>query len=164
MTLFFGQNAHFGNRTNIVVGQFLGMGFLVGISVFLSLTLQKFEQFNLNYLGIVPIILGIKLLMEKEKQEEVVSESDNSLIIQIFLITIMNGMDNIGAYTPLFSTFTLAELIQCVLTFFVMTALWCGLGIVITRITWVKEKIEGVPKWFLPLVLMYVGLGILFDW
>lgn len=147
-----------------MIGQFLGMGFLIGISLVVLFSIQKIDLISIRWLGIVPIIMGIKYFLEKEeveKESEVPENKDYHLIVQLFLLTVMNGMDNIGAYVPLFGSLTKIELVSCIIIFLFMTGVWCLVAINITKIKYVQEKLFIAQKWLLPIVLIYMGISII---
>ena len=115
LMLFFSQvNATFRPR-HIVIGQYLGFTALIVASLpgfFGGLIVPKAI---IGLLGLVPIAIGIKQLVNREDEEnevQTVSDEFNSSLLskltnlfnpQIFnvaAVTIANGGDNIGIYLP----------------------------------------------------------------
>lgn len=164
LTLFFGFNVISKKRRDIIIGQFLGMGFLIGLSLVVLFGVQKIDLISLRWLGIVPIFMGVKYFIGKkgvEKESERRESKEHHLIIQLFLLTVMNGMDNVGAYVPLFGSLTKRGLVSCIVIFLLMTGIWCILAINITKLKYVKEKLFIAQKWLLPIVLIYMGIAII---
>lgn len=61
LTLLFSQVDHKMKRSDVVIGQYLGVFSLFGISILATFGLHFINMAHLNLLGIVPIFLGIKL-------------------------------------------------------------------------------------------------------
>jgi cadmium resistance protein CadD (predicted permease) len=78
-------------------------------------------------------------------------------------VTIANGGDNIGVYAPLFATRPASSTMVIVLTFLLMTVVWCWFS------HWlVSHRTMGIPirrygRLVLPFVLMGLGCLILYD-
>ena len=99
-------------------------------------------------MGLVPIAIGIKELLElwnnKNKLDEEEQEvSKEKLMLQskkkgyyhhlsflaVAAVTISNGGDNIGIYIPLFASYnSSSEVTTLISVFMVMTAVWCAIG------------------------------------
>jgi cadmium resistance protein CadD (predicted permease) len=54
----------------VVIGQYIGIVLLVAISIILSLVSLVIPSFLIGLLGFVPIIIGIKKLIEKHNKEK----------------------------------------------------------------------------------------------
>ncbi|MBS9389484.1 MAG: cadmium resistance transporter [Dolichospermum sp. WA123] len=117
LTLFFSQvDAKF-RRWHIIIGQYLGFTALILTSLpgfFGGLILPRPW---IGLFGLVPIIIGIKSLMNRETDEleDVETEtkvSQESLLAKFFnlqtysvaAVTFANGTDNISIYVPIFAS------------------------------------------------------------
>src|SRR5579871_6674431 len=98
---------------NIAVGQYLGIGILVAVSVMGSLVSVVLAPDYLEWLGLLPILIGLiklaTLLRARDDNDARHHEAGSGSIGQIAsiaVVTIANGGDNIGVYAPLFAVQT----------------------------------------------------------
>lgn len=77
-------------RKEVVIGQYLGMGTIIFISVIISYTIGKLDLFELKWLGVIPILLGVKTFFEKSEDEETLEKKNNALISQVAFLTLLN--------------------------------------------------------------------------
>ena len=54
----------------VIIGQYVGMGLLVTISIIFSLVSLVIPSFLIGLMGFVPIVIGIKKLIEKHNKEK----------------------------------------------------------------------------------------------
>jgi cadmium resistance protein CadD (predicted permease) len=185
LIVFFSTSA-FPTR-NIVIGQFLGIGSLIAISALGSLIALVVPSYIIGLMGLVPIAIGIKELLEKgsknklrEKEEEE-SEEVSKLkslqqsterggyyyhryfsFISVAAVTISNGGDNIGIYTPLFATYnSFSEVTTLISVFMAMTAVWCTMGYYLVRHPLLEKRMRRFGRVVLPFVLIGLGIYIL---
>ena len=117
--LFFSEARTKADCNGIVLGKYLGIGILTLISILGACGLQILPQKYIGCLGLVPICLGIREIICLIKQQEDEDGEDTvprsaSLVINVALITIASGADNIGVYVPLFAGFTAGEILMAV--------------------------------------------------
>jgi cadmium resistance protein CadD (predicted permease) len=94
----------------IVLGQYLGIGSLVAIGVLGSLIALVVPTYVIGLLGIVPIAIGIKKLIEIRKKDKFLTrqvvqhEKNKSYLsfLSVAAVTFSSEGDNIGVYIPLF--------------------------------------------------------------
>lgn len=163
------------DRKNIVIGQYLGIGILVMVSLLGAFGLQFVPQKYVGLLGIVPIILGIKSYIEykREKKNEISEKTSNgdlsdkktksnaTGILSVMMFTVANGADNIGVYMPLFAAYSVAQLIVAIIIFAVMTALWCFLGNLLATVPSLKSIIQKYKHIAIPVVFILLGIYII---
>jgi cadmium resistance protein CadD (predicted permease) len=122
-------------RRAIVLGQYLGIGALYGASVLLSLVSLVLDTAYLELLGVVPIAIGVRQLMElssayERRESELLRHPNSSDAVNQCLtvagVTLANGADNLAIYTPLFATQSGHNIAVMGAMFVLMTALWCG--------------------------------------
>ena len=163
LIMFFALYHQSKKRKEIIIGQFIGMTTLIGISLVLSYTIGKLDLFELRWLGVIPILLGVKTFFEKESDdEEELTKKENSLVAQVVVLTLLNGTDNIAVYTSLFTSLDINQLVLCLVTFLLMTGLWCYLAINLVRHEKIREKLIQYKRILVPVVLIYVGVNMLF--
>ena len=119
----------------VVLGQFIGIGLLIAISALGSLISLVVPTYIIGLMGIIPIIIGIKNLVEIRKKNKLPSrqvvqnkKKNRSYFsfLSVAAITFSNGGDNIGVYVPLFSKYnTVSQITTLTAVFIAMTAVWC---------------------------------------
>ncbi len=181
--MVFFSNATFHAR-NIVIGQYLGIGSLTAISSLGSLLSLVVPSYIIGLMGLVPIAIGIKELYElrsnkdriKEEEDEKELSKKKKLLQQrekqigirhhpylsfltVAAVTISNGGDNIGIYTPLFASYNSSlEVTTLISVFMAMTAIWCTMGYYLVRHPLFEKRMRFFGRVALPFVL--IGLGI----
>lgn len=167
LMLFF-SNAAYGTK-DVVIGQYLGVGLLIVISIIGSLAGLLVDARCIGLLGLVPIYLGIRALIGQfEKTTGVVSMKTKigpkrNSVLTVASVTFANGGDNIGIYVPLFATMTLSEKLVMVSLFLVMIAGWCAAGKYLSRHPAIARTIDRNGHLVTPIVLIILGLYILFE-
>ncbi|NKC68133.1 cadmium resistance transporter [Vagococcus fluvialis] len=149
-------------RKEVVIGQYLGMGTIIFISVIISYTIGKLDLFELKWLGVIPILLGVKTLFEKSEDEETLEKKNSVLISQVAFLTLLNGTDNIVVYVSLFSPLSVGAMFLSIIIFLIMTAFWCLMAMKLVSHKGVSEKLIKYKHYLVPVVLIYVGLNMLF--
>lgn len=166
LMLFFGDR-NFKPR-EIVLGQFVGIAALIGISLVFSLIGLVIGKAYIGLLGLLPIYLGIKgvvRLFSKEQQDDenhlAAKKGNRSNPWIVSGVTIANGGDNIGIYVPLFATLAWPQKITVVSIFFMMTAVWCILARYLSRHPLMAKAIDKYGHVVTPFVLIALGIYIL---
>lgn len=84
--------------------------------------------------------------------------------LTVSAITISNGGDDIGVFTPLFAKYnTVGEVTTLVTIFMVMTLVWCILTFYLVNHPLIATRIQRFGNIITPFVLMGLGLYILAD-
>jgi cadmium resistance protein CadD (predicted permease) len=164
--------------TSVVVGQFLGMSFLVLISILAALSTIAIPGRWICLLGLAPLLLGINRLWKLFKRrpeidltngscpdfvgkERLRSKWARSEVALVALLTIANGGDNLSVYIPLFSIQRAFIPLSAVI-FGVMTALWCLLGYYLTSHRRFGNRVKRYGRFIVPFILIGIGLNVLF--
>jgi cadmium resistance protein CadD (predicted permease) len=153
--------------SNIVLGQYLGIITLTTVSLVGVLVGEFVDHRWISLLGLFPIFLGVKDLIALRKKDDV-EETDQPLksrfqFLGVALVTIANGGDNIGVYTPLFATTEIQYVAMYSLAFMFLTAMWCLLGYWTVSHPRVKSIFARYGKIILPFFLIILGIFILKD-
>lgn len=155
----------------VVLGQFIGIGLLIAISALGSLISLVVPTYIIGLMGIIPIIIGIKNLVEIRKKNK--SPSRQAMrnkkknrsyfsFLSVAAITFSNGGDNIGVYVPLFSKYnTVSQITTLTAVFIAMTAVWCISSYYFMNHPLVASKIRHIGNIILPFVLIGLGIYIL---
>ena len=165
LMLFFAKRKSRKDISNIYLGQFLGSGSLILLSLLFAFVLNYIPSKEiLGLLGLIPIFLGLKVLLLGDSDGEAIAKEslrkDNkNLIFLVAMITFAScGADNIGVFVPYFTTLNLANLIVALLTFLVMIYLLVFSAQKLAQVSSVGETLEKYSRWFIAVV--YLGLGI----
>jgi cadmium resistance protein CadD (predicted permease) len=150
-----------------VLGQYVGITALFSTSVVASLLSLVIPLAYIGLLGVIPILIGGKKLLELYQQRDRTEEtlehhSDanrNGRVATVALTTLANGGDNIGIYTPSFATRSAREIIVIAVVFVVMTALLCFVAHAIVNHPTLGSPLRRYGHRMTPVVL--VGLGVL---
>lgn len=155
----------------VVLGQFIGIGLLIAISALGSLISLVVPTYIIGLMGIIPIVIGIKNLVEIRKKDkspsrqEVQNKKKNRSyfsFLSVAAITFSNGGDNIGVYVPLFSKYnTVSQITTLTAVFIAMTAVWCISSYYFMNHPLVASKIRHIGSIILPFVLIGLGIYIL---
>jgi cadmium resistance protein CadD (predicted permease) len=155
---------------HVVLGQYVGIGLLIAISVLGSLISLVVPTYVIGLMGIVPIAIGIKNLIEIRKKDnslarQVIQDKRNRSylsFVSVAAVTFSNGGDNIGVYIPLFSNYnTVSQIAGLIAVFFAMTAVWCIAAYYFVNHPLVAFRIRHIGKIILPFVLIGLGIYIL---
>ena len=169
LMIFFSSVAY--SVRQIVLGQYIGIGLLIAISGIGSLIAFVVPTYVIGLMGIVPIAIGIKHLVEVRRKDnpsrQVVQDKKNKSylsFLSVAAVTFSNGGDNIGVYIPLFSKYnTISEIIALTTVFIAMTAVWCIAAYYFVNHPLVASRIRHTGNIILPFVLIGLGIYILTD-
>jgi cadmium resistance protein CadD (predicted permease) len=153
------------------LGQYLGIGSLIGISIVGSLITLVVPTYVVGLMGIAPIAIGVKHLIEKRikrnTSRHVVEDKKNRQYLSylsVVLVTFSNGGDNIGVYVPLFSKYNaIGEITVLALVFLAMTAVWCASAYYFVNHPIIASRIRRIGNIVLPFVLIGLEIYILMD-
>ena len=109
----------------------------------------------MGLLGVAPIVIGIGKLLRLGKEEE--GQPTAVGILQVATVTIVNGGDNIAAYTPIFATQGSREMSATLAIFGVLTLVWCFAALGLVRHTALGKPLRRYGHVLLPFIL--IGLG-----
>ncbi|ARV57874.1 transporter [Nostocales cyanobacterium HT-58-2] len=181
LLLFSQVNANF-RRRHIVIGQYLGFAAIIIASLpgFFGGLLVGREW--IGFLGLLPIAIGLKQLVNKEETTEVqtvtsdLKQSSHSNPMMSFLlsflhpqtyqvaaVTLANGGDNISVYIPLFAGKSFAGLGVILSVFLTMVLVWCAIAYLLARQSAIAYILSRYGKATVPFVLIGLGLFIMYE-
>ncbi|HEY5207638.1 MAG TPA: cadmium resistance transporter [Roseiarcus sp.] len=143
------------SRVHIFAGQILGMAAIVAISLAAASAALAISPQRAGLLGVAPIVIGIGKLLRLRKEEE--GQPAAAGILQVATVTIVNGGDNIAAYTPIFATQGSREMSATLAIFGVLTLVWCVAALGLVRHTALGKPLRRYGHVLLPFIL--IGLG-----
>lgn len=154
----------------IVLGQYIGMGSLMGVSLVGSLIALVLPRYLIGLIGLFPIAVGIKELLEPHKLD---SEEDDELFkrlrakkIQLPVLTVaaatFSGGEEIGIYTALFATDNEdVAIITLISVAMVLTALWSFLANYLVKHSFLADIFRRFGDRIFPFMLIVLGIYIL---
>jgi cadmium resistance protein CadD (predicted permease) len=154
-----------------VLGQYVGITALFSASVAASLFSLVIPRAYIGLLGVIPILIGGMKLFELYQQRDPTEETldrhsdanGNGRVATVALVTLANGGDNIGIYTPSFAIHSAHKIIAIALAFVVMTALWCFVAHTIVNHPKLGSPIRRYGHRVTPVVLVALGVLILYQ-
>ena len=151
----------------VVAGQFLGIGVLVGASLALALMTLAVPTAYVGLLGFIPVAMGLARL--RAFRAAAVHDDERAQAgpwrgaLTVAAVTIANGGDNLGVYTPVFAVRPASEIAVIVAVFAVGTAVWCAAAHALVRHPALGPPIRRHALWLTPIVLVAVGVFVLYD-
>jgi len=147
-------------------GQYVGIGLLVAVSAVAALGLTIVPDQWVGLLGLVPLALGLKGLITSSRsrdEDEPPALATATGLWSVAGVTVANGADNIGVYTPLFRTNGLADSLISIAVFAVGVALWCLVGSWLGSHTTVIRVVRRYGHWIVPGVFTLIGAVIIIE-
>jgi len=147
---------------SILGGQFVGIGALVVISLFGAyFATRLLEGWAVGLLGLLPLFLGIKSLVSKDKEEKSQNNQKKNLLATVSIVTIASGADKVGIYIPWFTLLESSELILALVVFTLMILLFFALSALLANIPQVRLLLTRFSSVLVPVVFIFLGLSIL---
>ncbi len=149
----------------IVAGQFLGIAALVLASLAGALLSLVVAPAWLGLMGLVPIALGLRRLLpaRDEEAEAAGGKAPVGHALAVAGVTIANGGDNLGIYTPVFATSPGPRLLLFVAVFALMTGLWLALAHRLVHHPALGTPIRRIGRVATPFVLIGIGVMVLVE-
>ena len=176
----FFANSHRFPLPQIVLGQYSGMGALLAISIVGSLIALIVPDNLIGLIGIFPIAIGIRELLELlkngdnnevEEEEWAAKQLPQSrrrrrMTAYLPFLTVaavtFSGGEEIGIYTSVFATYhEVSEIIIIVLVVMVLTGVWCTVAYHLVNRPQIASSIKRIGTVALPFVLIGLGIYIL---
>lgn len=149
----------------IWAGQYVGFGVLIGASLLLGRGLSLAPERFLWVLALIPFAVGgfglVNVIRSRRRGEEPKAPSPTAGMYGVAAITIIDGGDDLAAYTPFYATVHTGEIGVSIAVFIVMIAIWCLIGRHISRYKRVADVIGDYGDWILPVTMMLLGVYVL---
>ena len=144
---------------DIVAGQYLGIGALFAASAAASAVSLVVPEGWLRWLGVLPLLLGVKLLIGARGEFEKASEAPG--VGAVTVVTIANGADNLAVYVPLFANSSARAVMLMAATFAVLLWLWCLVARWLVHHPAAGASLRRYGPGLMPWVLIGLGVWIL---
>ena len=171
--------AFFANRqsfpiSQVVLGQYVGMGALLAIGIVGSLIALVVPNNLIGLIGIFPIAIGIKELLKLRKNDDDEEEpattkqpSQRSKWIAFLpFLTVaavtFSGGEEIGIYASVFAINNEASEIVVIISIVMgLTGVWCGVAYYLVNHSFLADRFRRIARRILPFVLIGLGLYIM---
>jgi cadmium resistance transport/sequestration family protein len=148
---------------SIYIGQYLGTGILVGVSLIAAYFLNYIPQdWMIGFLGLIPLGLRIRsIFVDEDVDEDSIGNQIKNNQSQIFAITgltLAMGGDNLGIYIPYFTGMNVGQIVIVLAVFIIGIFLLCQLAKRFATIPMIGGIIERYGRIIVPVI--FIGLGI----
>jgi cadmium resistance protein CadD (predicted permease) len=173
VSLFFGRAR--GDRVaerQVVIGQYLGVGGILIVSVLAAVGLSFLPESVLAYLGLIPLAIGVKEGVEAWRGRGGDDDDDDDAVPprstavgagRIAGITFANGGDNVGVYVPVFATAGIGGTAVYAVVFALLVGVLCVVGRAVAGHPVVARALDRWGHVLLPVVLIALGVVILVE-
>jgi len=155
-------------RLSVLVG-YAGAAALIGVGgLGVARVADAVPPTLAGYLGLIPLGLGLRKLWAVYRPRPAVGESPQAPVQAVGAAAVMglmlaNGSDTMAVLLPLFAetpeplTYLMAG------TIVVVAVGWFGLAVVLGAQPLLRQALQRVERWFLPVLLIGMGLYVLAD-
>jgi cadmium resistance protein CadD (predicted permease) len=165
--------------SQVVLGQYVGMGALLAVGMIGSLIALVVPNNLIGLIGIFPIVIGIKELLELRRKNEDEDEEEEPITKQrsqskwiVAIVAYMpfltvaavtfSGGEEISIYTSIFAINNeVAEIIVIISVVMVLTGVWCGVAYYLVNHSLFAKRFRRIASRILPFVLIGLGLYLL---
>ena len=171
LLLFFGDRRY--RIRHVFAGQVLGIGLLVLISLLGALLALAVPDRWVGLLGLLPVILGLRALVDRRRGPDGENPALETAVsgdtpgwrraAAVAGVTLANGGDNIGVYTPLFASRTPGHTALLLVVFAGMLTVWLFGLLYLARRSVIAGRVQWIGRALFPYALIVLGLVILFE-
>jgi cadmium resistance protein CadD (predicted permease) len=148
-------------RWEIWAGQYAGFAVLVGLSLAAGRGLSLVSGRWLWLLALIPFTLGVVTLAGAIRAvragERPASPSAGGLL-GVAALTIVDGADDVAAYTPVFATSGAGQITVMLAVFAAGVAVWCVAGSLLVRLQRMSASLARYGHWILPAAFILIAL------
>ena len=163
-------------RWEIWAGQYLGFATLVGLSLAAGRGLSLLPSHWLWLLALIPLTVGAVTLLgairaarqpgqsARLPAQILPSQTDPphmswlAGVAGVATLTVVDGADNLAAYTPVFATAGGGRIALTLAVFAIGVAVWCAAGALLTRHHRITDTLPRYGRWILPVAFILIGL------
>jgi cadmium resistance protein CadD (predicted permease) len=149
---------------NIALGQYAGIAVLLLASIAAAAVLLAVPDRWIGLLGLVPIGLGIRGLVEARErgQDEARVAAPVRGVVGVAFVTVANGADNLSIYIPVLRHDLSAGTIAAYITVFaVMVGVWLLTARLVAGHRHVQHLLDSTGHWLVPVVFIVIGLLVI---
>jgi len=148
----------------LFAGYLLGMLGVLLIAVIIGLVGYLVPVHYLGYLGVVPVLLGVRLLLKQFRRGPGEAEPLASAmggVLAVASTQLSNGVDTVLVFAPLLADSEIVFDLEIAALFVVLIVLWFLLARMLSGHVGRLPAIDRLGRWLAPLVMIGVGLYIL---
>lgn len=160
LALLFAQAETAAQRRRIYIGQYAGAGVLIAVSWIIAAGMGRLPYQCISLLGIVPILLGLRLWLNRKEPEHLDMTAG---ICSVFILCLSNGADNIGIYVPLLTGTGPVQMAVFVVMYTLLLALWFLLAQKLLCFPVLGQWLRRGKDILVPIVYILLGLSLLLD-
>lgn len=167
LSMFFARGAgQRGANWRIVVGQYIGFSFILGLSVLAALGVEILLRPEwIPYFGFIPIAMGLWTIFAHWRERGQVPEAEilvkNVRLGTVTAVSFAHGGNNIGLYVPVFANVDIATMFIYCAIFLVLDGLLLYGAYHVARHPVVARTFRRWEHIIYPTVLIGVGIYIL---
>jgi cadmium resistance protein CadD (predicted permease) len=153
-------------RWEIWAGQYAGFAVLAGLSVAAGRGLALVPERWLWLLAFIPLSMGLISLVAAVRalrEGEPPPAPSAGGLVGVATLTIVNGADDLAAYTPFFAEAGTAQTTVTLAVFAACVALWCLAGGLLASHERVTGIISRYGHWILPAAFILISLYLLYE-
>jgi cadmium resistance transport/sequestration family protein len=152
----------------VYIGQQLGMTLILLVAVLAIYWISFISEKWIGLLGLLPIIIGVMELFEKDEEEEsetVLQKTAifSNLTIRVIIIAIAGGAEELAIYVPYFTSLHVKELILAILTFILLVPIWSAICHMLGSMKQIYTFVGRFQRFVIPIVFIGIGLKILLE-
>ena len=166
LIIFFAKRSF--STSRLILGQYVGMGLLLGVSLVGSLIALVIPHNLLGLVGLFPIAIGIKELLDLRNSKNNCSEKDDDVRIVnrlsnsrwrsylpflVVATVTFSGGEEIGIYTSIFVIYSgLSEIITVVAVVMILIGVWCMIAYYLVNRSFLAMQLRRLANRVLPFV------------
>jgi len=173
LIVFFAKRSF--STSQIILGQYVGMGLLLGVSLMGSLVALVIPHNLLGLVGLFPIAIGIKELIDLRNTE---NEYDDVKIVNrlsksrwktylpflVVATVTFSGGEEIGIYASIFVIYNgVSEILTVFAVVIILTGVWCVIAFYLVNRGFFATQLRRIADRLLPFVLIGLGVYILIE-
>jgi len=153
----------------VYAGQLMSQVVLLTISVLAASGIEAVSQRGIGLLGIVPIVLGIRVLLDRGGEEDEAQDTANrlrssaSFTLVVALIAIGGGGEELAVFIPFLGSLAMPELVVALVTLVLLVPVWCRVSQRIASIKRIQGWIARYQRIFVPVVFISLGVFVIID-
>ncbi len=168
LTTIFAYAERRGAVAQVYAGQLISQAALLTISLLAAIGIETVSQKGIGLLGILPIVLGIRILLagdDEDQAQETASRlgSDAGFTLTVALIAIGGGSEEVAVFIPFLGSLATPDLVVALATLMLLVPVWCRVSQAVASIKRIQGWITRYQRIFVPVVFIGLGAFVIVD-